>query len=255
MSYIGDKNVDLEISLGNVGGYSVINKFGRNSNLALNTPEVVWSLGTTPYPWQAAATAVDVQSTSPNDDGDPAGTGAWTLKVSGLDASFVEQEETVTLNGVGAVRLSGTWIRIYRMEVIRAGSNLSNVGVISAVTSPGAVTIAEIPADVGQTLMAVYTVPSAKYAVLQAAWIRMRAATAAATSIDFEIYIRENADDDGAFTAREIGSLTNTATSEVYRPYTVNERITGPADMYIIATSNKAAASVDAGFDLILVDV
>lgn len=144
----------LEIAKGQINKLSHINKFGYNTAVG-SSYQVLSDLGTDPLP--ATAAAVSVVSSSANDTA--AGTGARTVEIQGLDADYNLQTLTVTLNGTTAVTTgSDTYIRVFRMRVVTAGTNETNVGNITA--SIGGVDIAQIKADAGQSLMGIYTVPA-----------------------------------------------------------------------------------------------
>lgn len=154
--------VDFMVAAGLNGAsyYTPINKFGYNTAVN-NSYESITDLGTFNLPSTAAA--VSVVSSSAQDG--PAGTGARTIEVEGLDENYVEQVATITMAGTGAATTgSTTFIRVFRMRVLTTGSNETNVGNITA--SVGGDDVAQISADNGQTLMSVYTVPANKVAYL-----------------------------------------------------------------------------------------
>lgn len=146
----------LTVAKGYVKGHTFIHKFGANFNVNTNTdPETVWSGGGL-YPWSSFNTAQSIYllSTSGSDVGD--------IEIQGLDENYVEQTETITLNGTTPVTTVNTFIRLFRLK-----SKNTNVGLITARVSSGTGTIvAQIDAGKGQTLMAVYTVPANKTAYL-----------------------------------------------------------------------------------------
>ncbi len=132
-----------------------IRKFGENPNIAIaGTPADVWDAGGV-YTFPLAAAATTIVSDDTNDD--DGGTGANTVTVIGQIAGNVETEETVTMNGTDAVTLTNSFLRVYRAFVATVGSNNTNVGNIQV--KHGATVLAQISADEGQTLMAVYTIP------------------------------------------------------------------------------------------------
>lgn len=150
----------LEVARGNVTGMTALNKFGSNSDIDTGT-EDVWTGGGT---WVAPTTARvhDIVSSSASDDGSPAGTGAQTITISGLDANWLEISEVVTMNGTTNVATANSYIIIYRMQVTTAGSSGTNVGTITATAQTDATVTASINATLGQTLMAIWQVPANK---------------------------------------------------------------------------------------------
>ena len=163
---------NLQIAQGLVAGTKSVFKFGFNTTLG-TTEETVWS-GSTLYAYPTSASTMTVSSGSVLDTA--AGTGARTVTISGLDASYNEQSETVTLNGQTAVTTVGTYIRMNRAFVVTAGSTATAQGNIYVGT--GAVTTG-VPANIyaqmlvgdNQTLMALWTVPAGYTGYLESAYI------------------------------------------------------------------------------------
>jgi len=139
------------------------NKFGRTPDMdAADSNEDIWD-GTGAYTFPAAAAAMKISSSSTDDDGDPVGTGALTVRVVGLDANWLEIEQDVTLNGQTGVSIPTSLIRVYRAYVLTAGTGNSNAGDIwigtgTITAGVPAVKYAGILTGLGQTLMAIYTI-------------------------------------------------------------------------------------------------
>lgn len=171
MAYLKDKGFLLDIALGNVSGFSLVHKFGLNA--AVSTSIVpVCSSGT--YQTPTSAQSLEILSSSASDD--DGSTGATKVTIQGLDASWNEQTEEVTMDGTNAVALSNTFIRVYRLWVSESGSYAnattpSQVGTITLRGSGGGSTWATIEqADTnfgsGQSLIGAYTVPAGKTAYI-----------------------------------------------------------------------------------------
>lgn len=129
----------VDVARGRIPGFSIGRTFGRNTDVNPGTvPEDIWSTGGT-LTYLSAAEQIDVASSSANDTA--AGTGARTLTIDGLNSSFVQISETVTLNGVTPVRTVASFIRILGSRVSTAGSGGSNAGNI---TFTPAVTVAAL---------------------------------------------------------------------------------------------------------------
>jgi hypothetical protein len=104
-------------------------------------------------------------SSSSTDDVATTGTGAWTLRTIGLNSSWVEVVQDVSLNGQTAVALPTSLIRLYRAYVLTAGTggvNAGDVWIGSGTVTNGvpANKYAGVLANNGQTLMAVYSIPT-----------------------------------------------------------------------------------------------
>lgn len=154
---------DLKVSSGVLSpSYKQIYKFGQNAVVG-SSMETIWQQGGL-YSYPPSASTMTVSSSDVNDTS--AGTGARTVLISGLDASYNETSETITLNGQTAVTTVNTYIRMNRAIVLTAGSGGVNAGIIYVGT--GTVT-SGVPANIyttingdgsNQTLQAFWTVPA-----------------------------------------------------------------------------------------------
>lgn len=152
---------ELQVARGQIDGHKSLFKFGINGAVGTSV-ETVWAEGGT-YTYPAAASVMKISSSSADDAA--AGTGARTISIAGLDASYNEISETVTLNGQTEVNTVNSYLRISRMFVVTAGSGATAAGTIY--TGTGTVT-AGVPANIfgmialnaNQTQMAFWTVPA-----------------------------------------------------------------------------------------------
>jgi hypothetical protein len=157
-------NLAERVALGLVPGWETFRKFGINDIVTSSTTQEMWPLGTAKI-WPTAAGIVSVTSSSIADDGDPAGTGAWTLTIYGLDSNWLEVQETITLNGTTAVTTTQEFYRINRAYVNTAGTAGFNVGNITGTIGGNPQLYVE--ATEGQTQQTHYTVPADKVVVLK----------------------------------------------------------------------------------------
>jgi len=148
----------------------VSKKSMRGFNGAISSAaETVWSPGAT-YTQLLTGVAFEVVSTSASDNGVTPGVGARTVRLTLVNFEYVEETIDVTLNGTTAVAVTSTqsrnpsslFIACNKMEVLTAGSSLTNVGAINVRTVSGSVVKAQIPTQVGyigQDAGFVYTIP------------------------------------------------------------------------------------------------
>lgn len=156
------REIDMEtqVAHGLLEGFSIVNKFGYNSDIDTTTvPEDVWG-GSGPYTG-FPATAVEtltVVSTSANDT--LAGTGAQKIRVIGLDTNYNVLQEDINLNGtVGGVS-TGQFRRVHTAFIIQAGSNNVNAGDITVRhTTTSANVFLAMLAGRNQTNCSAYTIP------------------------------------------------------------------------------------------------
>lgn len=238
---------ELQVARGLVAGTKSVFKFGFNA--ALNTSEeTVWAASTL-YVYPPSASVMTVSSGSTLDTA--AGTGARTVTISGLDASYNEQSETVTLNGQTAVNTVGTYIRVNRAFVVTAGSTGTAQGNIYVGT--GTVTTG-IPANVyaliilgdNQTLMALWTVPAGYTAYIISAYVN--AGDASVTQ-----YITAR------FVQRPFGGVFRTASKITLHDGIGNffdavpPSFTEKTDVEVRATSSSGTNQVGASFTIIYI--
>lgn len=155
------EDFNLQVARGQIQGHKTLFKFGNNPD-SNGDLETVWSQSSL-YLYPTSATAMKVSSTSASDTA--AGTGARTIRVDGLNASYNEISEIVTLNGQTPVVTTNVFIRVFRSFVITAGSANTAAGTIyvgDGVVTAGvpATAYAVIPLGENQTLMALWTVPA-----------------------------------------------------------------------------------------------
>ena len=146
--YLNDQGID--IARGLVAGVSCVNKFGyHGGDVTASTVETVWdgnaSTEIMPYPSAGVITISD----NTDDTGE-------SVVVEGLDADYNLQSETVTVGGTGAL----TFSRVFR-AYMASTENTSDVGI-----NQGGTFTALIKAGLGQTQMAVYTIPAGKMGFL-----------------------------------------------------------------------------------------
>lgn len=226
----------LEIAKGQINKLSHVNKFGYNNAIGTSY-EAITDLGTHVLP--TTASAVSVISSSADDAA--AGSGARTLEIQGLDASYNLQTSTVTLNGTAAVTTgSDTYLRVFRMRVLTAGTGETNVGNITA--SIGGSDIAQIKANAGQTLMGVYTVPAGHNVYLTKFQFSL------SKNQEAQVQLRTKAVDNGAWQVKgQFGTFANTVEYEYIVPLLIPQK----TDIQFRA---KAGATSETGivFDMLL---
>ncbi len=132
-------------------------KFGKNPDIdQASVPEDVWPNGST-YSFPAAAAATTIVSGNVADD--DVGSGARTVRVSGLDANYSVISEDVSMSGTGAVTLTNQFLRVNSMKVLTDGGAGSNSGQI--LLKHSSTVIGEIPSGAGEAPMAIYTIHTA----------------------------------------------------------------------------------------------
>lgn len=122
----------LQVARGQIQGHTSVIVFGYNPDLDTSEESVWPNGGTVPHPTVAAT--LKISSGSNDDDGDPAGTGARTVYIEGLDGDYNVVSETVVLNGQTAVNTTNEYLYVNQFYVLTVGSGGANAGIIYAGT-------------------------------------------------------------------------------------------------------------------------
>ena len=141
----------MQVSRGQVSGCSVVNIFGYQS--AVGTTFIpVWE-NATAYPAYPVSAAIQYLWSSSSSDT------TNTILVQGLDGSYNQISETVTLNGTTHVATTNSYLRINNLFVT---STTAPVGTVNIGPSATLTTTqyAEILPGIGKSQMAIYTVPN-----------------------------------------------------------------------------------------------
>ena len=240
----------LEVAKGDVAGHSAVHKFGRNPDIDTGGFEAIWNGGASYTGFDATgAEIVEVFSSDVADD--VAGTGALTLQVYGLDANYLEQNETVILTGATPVDTVNSYLRLDRMIVRSAGSGGQNAGTLTArqkVTT--AVVFAVMPIGYNQTMIAAYTIPAAKTGYITSWYAALSKKVAAFSNV--RLRVRPFGE---VFQVKEEVTVSSTGSSTLPRNYHIPKNdLAAKSDIYVEADSSANDNGVSAGFDLILVD-
>lgn len=157
---------------------SHINIIGYNPSVS-TTASPVWSGGATAYVQLTTGAALEVVSSSANDAA--AGTGARTVRVDGVDGSYVPFSEIITMNGVTPVPLVNTSaIAINKTVILTAGSGLVNAGNIDVRAVSGSAVKSRIQAlaeSSGRSADFIYTIPASMYALVKRIQVYARSST------------------------------------------------------------------------------
>jgi len=159
LSVILDKDPGF-IAIGRSKLAKSVTKFAASAQIATGQTEDIWDAGGN-LQYLDSAETINISSSSTEDN--PAGTGAFSIQVLGLDDEFEEIDEIVVLNGTTNVPTINQYKRIYRMFVVtadQAAAEMSGaVGTIVATAAIAGTVQAQITSGANQTLMSHYTIP------------------------------------------------------------------------------------------------
>ena len=227
----------INIARGLYKGVSSTHKFGAVPSMATNTTGSVWDVSDTLYPWSAFASASAVTV-----DRADAGDANKVVTIVGLDENYAEVTDTCTLtNASGNTTDTGTtFIRVFRAFVSTGATNVGDIDIKVSTT-----VVARIHADLGQTLMAIYTVPAGCTAYLMRG-IMTVAANSDATG---NMYVRYFGQD--AFRIGHTFEVAGTGGTYDYE-FSVPQVIPEKSDIDVRASVRSNNARVTAAFDIIL---
>lgn len=207
---------ETDAAIGLVAGRRYVNKAGRNGDVDSGSlPEDIWNGGGvyTGFPTSGSAETISVVSTSADDAA--AGTGARTVRLLGLDGSYNEITEDVTLNGTTPVNTVATFWRLHSASVQSAGAGGFNVGTITfRHTTTTSNVFLSMPALRNQSNAGAYTIPAGYTGLFKrlGVWIRSANTT---LSADGEIWIRQFG-----------------AAARLRRPWSANNTFSYQSDVY-----------------------
>lgn len=176
------------------------------------------------------------------------GTGARTVLLTGYDADYNEQSEIITLNGQTAVETVNKYILVRELEVLIAGTGLTNAGTIYA----GVGTVASgvpatkylgITAGVATTRTGFYLVPAGHKMIIKKSELQNRTATNACT---LKLWVKKFG---GTYVQKYLRNVDGNSVTSTNIEYVLPEKtlikITGNN------TTSTSAIIVNVGFYLI----
>ena len=144
---------ELQVSRGQITAHYRVHKFGFNP-LINDSEETIWDVGGI-YAYPSSAVKMTATSTdSANDDG-------VQVTVQGLDASYNQISETITLDGSGTAETNSFFLRVFRAFIEGSQAPSGTINITNSSTTYARITLGD-----NQTLMCVWTVPAGYTAYL-----------------------------------------------------------------------------------------
>lgn len=238
------KNEDftLQVARGLVPGHTALSIFGYNGDVD-TSEESVWPDGST-VPHPTVASALNIVSTSTDDDGSPVGTGARTVYIEGLDESYNTVSETVVLNGTTNVATTHSYLYVNQFYVATVGTGGVNAGEITAKVSTTLYDL--IAVGYNQRTTAHYCVPAGYTAYLTSGIIT---AGQASGSTSITAFLKQHGPD-GILRVGAVSTLNNGSVQYDFTyPYIIPEKNCIGAS----AIGSAANNSVSAFFNIVLI--
>jgi len=230
----------IQLAAGVVAGASFNHKFGATPEMSQSTTGSVWDVSDTIYPWAALDTpaVLNVERNNVAEEG-------TVVTVQGLDSNYNFQEEEITISGTDTL---GTKLfrRVNRAFATHDG--VSNVGDIDIEAgAAGGTTVARISAGLGQTLMAVYTVPKGKTGYIMQVSMSVKSG-ADATGNMFTKFFGQT-----VFRVGHSFEVSGDGGQHIY-PFPIPIKVPEKSDIDMRATVRSNNARVTSTFDIVLID-
>lgn len=243
---------------GLIPGHTLEDKFGSAVNIGTSFVPV-----STSQTYQTYTTAQALEIVSNDNTNDiPAGSGARSVTIIGLDGSWDLQSETVALNGTTAVNLVNSYTRIFRLYVASSGtyattatpSHNSIITVRDQATStviwgqiiqdPGATM------GLGQSEIGCVSIPDGYIARLMSRSINIESTKSAHVIF----FVREGADNTSAPYSPMLAKYVRRGMANNIESQFKAEilQITGPADFGFMARAVTGTTSIEVDFQYIL---
>lgn len=134
---------------------------GSNADVSLTTKNMVDNDATLNIAYDnGTATGLTPDATSAATQAGGTGTGANVIIVKGINENYQEVSEAVQLDGVTAVNTTNKYLYINSMEAATVGTNLSNVGTITATAATDSTVTSTIGIGLNQSLQGIFMLPS-----------------------------------------------------------------------------------------------
>ena len=226
----------LQVSRGLVAGHKRVFKFGFNGDIDTNI-EDIWDGGGV-YTYQSSAVAMTVTS------GGGATDNGVQVTVQGLDASYNEVSEAVTLAGSGTATTTQTYLRVYRAFVSGSQEPTGDITIAN-----GGTTYAKVLDGEHQTLMALWTVPAGYTAYL----LQTDITAFTEQNNKFAVVWVQTRELDGVFRTQDKFALVENTHHQQYQvPLPIPEK----TDIRIRAIGSSSSANIElsAGLDIIYIE-
>ena len=247
----------IEVKKGNIGGHSLVQKFGRDDSVGTSFSPVhfggVWQ---TPQP--ASATTLRIKAGGDAND-TAAGTGAREVTLQGLDATGAEIEQSLATAGASASAATAlSFMRLFRYFVsgsgtygtVAAGSHADDIVIENGAGGTDWGTLDSTDFARGQSECACYSIPDGKTGY----FLKVHYSTDSSKTTNILIFQRQNIVDASApYDAVRLIAEIQTEGEGDWDPEG-SVQITGPADVFALAKVDVGTAAVKLDFDLLLVN-
>jgi len=232
----------------------VVRKFGESDNIGTDVVPV-----TNGEVYQTPMTLTTLDIVSDDADDTYGGSGAWSVKVTGISTNWTEVTETINLSGTTPVTLSNQFYRVYRMKVYESGTYASQiVGSHEGTIEINGVTGNELWAKIavngvtlGQTEIGVYTIPKGYHAHLGTVFLHNNGNKVS----NVYMFLRDNASDVTIpYTPMRIQfQVHGLSGGEVLLPKSISGGMIETSDIGFMANTDTGTTEVSVDYELLLI--
>jgi hypothetical protein len=249
----------LETSKGNRGNQVQVNIRGTAPAGIDASATDIWGTDTTTWTMPTAARTHTITSTSSFDDGDSAGSGTRTIKITGLtDWDAGEVSEILTMDGTTGTTTALSYVIINDMEVVTYGTSTvgPNQGQITATATTDSTISSIMLVGEGRAHSTIYGIPSTEIAYINNWYGSVNKASGAAAHINFTLMANEYPGTATSFISKDTRGLQSTGNSSDKWSYNPPLVIDSAYGTVLKVSGLGSAANVDgsAGYDLIRAD-
>lgn len=239
---------DLQVARGQISFHEAFCQFGINGAVGTSL-ETVW-VGGDSYTFPSSATTTTISSSSASDTS--AGTGARTVFVDGLNASYERVTETASLNGQTGVTLTNQYLRVNKITILTAGSGGTSAGSIyvgtgTVTTGVPAVILNRTGSSSNESESGFYSVP-AGYTAFINRWTMSSSNPTANTATRFVLRVRPYG---GVFGYKAVYNLPGNGIYECEAAYPLP--LPEKSDLDVLSLTSADTAYVSTQLQMILV--
>lgn len=249
MSYFGTTDFLMECAKGNVAGHSVETLRGHDNNISTTLATVGEENGNL-YTYSSSADIDSISSSSASDTHD--------ITIEGLDATYAEVTQTVTLTGQTPVTLGTSLMRVNHVYNNVGTTLTKTLGIVYVFVSGGTVTagVPQTVADIRGTIPllgtlstehhqnSVFTVPAGKTAYI--VFGKTTVTDAKALELTFWGGVGQS--------AMAVSHHIDVKDNNYDYFFKVPQVVTEKTDLEVRATVDTGTAEVSVAYDIVLVD-
>lgn len=244
-----NKSFLLAVRQGEIPGYSIVHKFGRNASVTNNVWSMI-SLSNTAGSFPVSGSPVNIKAGG--DVGDIfGGSGAREITVIGINTDLIEVSENIVTSGAGAsLPTTNSFWRVYRTYVANVGTYGGNN--LDDIVIENSIDMITIKANEGQSQHGSFSIPTGKTGYL----LHMNISVDSNKAANIRTFIRPNFTDIVApFSPAKIQHSWDGVLGEVNHNTEGAELVLNAlTDIWVEAQGGGQNTEVSVDFEILLVD-